>query len=67
KHRHQRKKSATKSLLEEIPGVGAKRRQALLRHFGGWQEVEKASVKDIAGAPGVSMSLAQKIYDYLHS
>ncbi len=67
KHRHQRKKSATKSMLEEIPGVGAKRRQALLRHFGGWQEVEGASVKEIAGAPGISLSLAQKIYDYLHS
>lgn len=67
KHRHQRKKSGTKSLLEEIQGVGAKRRQALLRHFGGWQEIEKASIKDIAKAPGISLSIAQKIYDYLHS
>ncbi len=67
KHRHQRKKSGTKSLLEEIPGVGAKRRQSLLRHFGGWQEIEKASPKDIAKAPGISLSIAQKIYDYLHS
>ncbi|NVK22899.1 MAG: excinuclease ABC subunit UvrC [Kangiellaceae bacterium] len=66
KHRHQRKKSATKSLLEEIPGVGNKRRQSLLRHFGGWQEVEKASIKDIAKAPGISLALAEKIYDYLH-
>ena len=66
KHRHQRKKSATKSLLEEIPGVGAKRRQALLRHFGGWQEVEGASVKEITKVSGISPSLAQKIYDYLH-
>ncbi len=66
KHRLQRKKSATKSLLEEIPGVGAKRRQSLLKHFGGWQEVEKASVKDIAKAPGISESIAQNIYDYLH-
>ena len=67
KHRHQRKKSGTKSLLEEIPGVGAKRRQSLLRHFGGWQEIEMASAKDIAKAPGISLSIAQKIYDYLHS
>ncbi len=66
KHRQQRKKSATKSLLEEIPGVGAKRRQNLLKHFGGWQEIEKASVKDIGKAPGISLSIAQKIYDYLH-
>ncbi len=66
KHRQQRKKSATKSLLEEIPGVGAKRRQSLLKHFGGWQEVEKASIKDIAKAPGISLALAEKIYDYLH-
>lgn len=66
KHRQQRKKSATKSLLEEIPGVGAKRRQSLLKHFGGWQEIEKASVKDIAKAPGISPAIAQKIYDYLH-
>ncbi len=66
KHRQQRKKSATKSLLEEIPGIGAKRRQSLLRHFGGWQEIEKASVKDIAKAPGISLAIAEKIYDYLH-
>ncbi|NVJ65541.1 MAG: excinuclease ABC subunit UvrC [Gammaproteobacteria bacterium] len=66
KHRQQRKKSATKSLLEEIPGVGAKRRQSLLKHFGGWQEVEKASIKDIAKAPGISLAIAKKIYDYLH-
>lgn len=66
KHRQQRKKNTTKSFLEEIPGVGAKRRQNLLKHFGGWQEIEKASLKDIAKAPGISLAIAEKIYNYLH-
>ncbi|MCG8325632.1 MAG: excinuclease ABC subunit UvrC [Thiotrichales bacterium] len=65
-HRQQRKKAATHSLLEEIPGVGHKRRQGLLQHFGGLQGVKRAGVDDLAVVPGINRQLAQKIYDALH-
>lgn len=65
-HRAQRGKARSSSPLEGVEGVGPKRRQALLRHFGGWQELSKAGVADIAKVPGVSQALAQKIYDALH-
>lgn len=65
-HRKKRAKTRTKSLLEEIPGIGAKRRKQLLNQFGGMQELLRASVEDIAKVQGISHSLAQKIYDLLH-
>ena len=65
-HRQQRKKKTTESPLELVPGVGAKRRQELIRYFGGYQGIEKASVDDLARVPGINQSLAQKIYDTLH-
>jgi excinuclease ABC subunit C len=65
-HRARRARSRNSSPLEQIPGVGNKRRQALLKHFGGLQEVVRAGVGDLAKAPGISPALAQKIYDALH-
>ncbi len=65
-HRKRRARRQTESPLEEIPGVGAKRRQALLRYFGGWQGVRDATAHELARAPGVGAVLAQDIYDYLH-
>lgn len=65
-HRKQRGKARTKSVLEEIPGIGAKRRRELLQQFGGIQELLRASVEDIAKVSGISQNLAQKIYDSLH-
>jgi excinuclease ABC subunit C len=65
-HRKKRGKTRTKSLLEEVPGIGAKRRKELLHQFGGMQELMRASVEDIAKVQGISLSLAQKIYDCLH-
>jgi len=64
-HRGQRGKARSQSPIQDIPNVGAKRRQALLRYFGGWQELSRASVDDIAKVPGISVALAQKIYDAL--
>jgi len=65
-HRQRRAKTRTKSVLEVIEGLGAKRRQQLLKQFGGLQEVVRAGVEDIARIKGISKQLAQRIYDALH-
>ncbi len=65
-HRARRGKARVASALEDIGGIGPKRRQALLRHLGGMQEVKGASVEELAKVPGISHELASKIYDALH-
>ena len=64
-HRAKRGKVQTQSILQEIPGIGAKRRQALLKHFGGLQGIQQAGIKDLAKVEGVNQDLADKIYHYL--
>jgi len=66
-HKQRRDKKRRESMLEGIAGVGPKRRRELLRHFGGWQEVAKASSDDLAKVPGISEKLAQDIYAALHN
>ncbi|MNC19847.1 UvrABC system protein C [compost metagenome] len=66
-HRARRGKARRTSSLEEVPGVGPKRRRDLLKHFGGLQELTRASVEEIAKAPGISKKLAESIYTALHS
>jgi len=66
-HRQRRGKARTSSSLEGIAGVGPKRRRELLRHFGGLQELKRASAAEIAKAPGISKKLAEQIYAALHS
>ncbi|MGE5240156.1 MAG: excinuclease ABC subunit UvrC [Bacteroidota bacterium] len=65
-HRQRRGRARTHSPLERIPGIGGKRRQALLKNFGGIREVARAGVQDLARVPGISRELAQKIYDSFH-
>jgi excinuclease ABC subunit C len=65
-HRAKRQKHAKSSTLESIPGIGAKKRQALLKYLGGLQEVKQADVLTLMKVPGVSEALAQNIYDALH-
>ena len=65
-HRGKRDKQRKTSVLEGIPGVGAKRRRAIIQHFGGLQEVKRAGVSDLKQVEGISQSLAQVIYDHLH-
>lgn len=65
-HRAKRKKQRTTSPLENIPGVGPKRRREILQHLGGWQEVYKATAKELARVPGISYALAERIYHELH-
>lgn len=65
-HRARRAKHKKASMLETIPGVGAKRRQALLTFLGGIQEVLKATPQELAKVPGISEELAIRIHDALH-
>ncbi len=66
-HRQARTKNRSRSPLDAIAGVGAKRRQQLIRHFGGWQGVSAAGVDDLCRVRGISRTLAQKIYDEINS
>lgn len=66
-HRARRAKTRTTSTLEGVAGVGPKRRRELLTHFGGLQELCRASLDEIAKAPGISKKLAESIYAALHS
>lgn len=66
-HRQRRDKKRRESPLETIAGVGPARRRALLRHFGGLQEIRRASVNDLAMVEGVSHKLAEAIYSELHN
>lgn len=65
-HRQARTKNRSQSPLDRIVGVGAKRRQRLIRHFGGWQGVSAAGIDDLCRVRGISRTLAQKIYDEIN-
>jgi len=65
-HRAKRQKVSKKSVLENIEGIGAKKRQALLTFLGGMQEVKNADLAELEKVPGISKTLAKNIYDVLH-
>jgi excinuclease ABC subunit C len=65
-HRATRAKKRTQSPLEDIAGLGPRRRQTLLMHFGGLQGISRAGIEDLAKIPGISKKLAQAIYDRFH-
>ncbi len=65
-HRAKRGKTRETSSLESIAGIGAKRRQQLLKHFGGLQALSRAGLEDLQSVPGIHAALAQRIYDHFH-
>ena len=65
-HRTRRAKAVGHSSLDDVPGIGPARKKALLLHFGTARAVKNASLDDLQGAPGVSATVAQKIYDFFH-
>ena len=64
-HRELRDKAMTVSILDEIPGVGSKRKKDIMRHFGSFKRLKAASVEDISQVKGVSVNLAETIYEEL--
>jgi excinuclease ABC subunit C len=64
-HRQARSRARKRSPLESVPGIGAKRRQRVIQHFGGLQGVARASVDDLQKVPGISRQLAQQIFEAL--
>ncbi|MBT3011311.1 MAG: excinuclease ABC subunit UvrC [Candidatus Thiodiazotropha sp. (ex Lucina aurantia)] len=65
-HRQRRSKSRNRSVLEQIPGIGPKRRQRLMKQFGGLQELSRAGIEDISRVEGISTALAEQIYHAFH-
>ncbi|QTD56013.1 excinuclease ABC subunit UvrC [Parasphingorhabdus cellanae] len=65
-HRQKRAKTVGHSSLDDVPGIGPARKKAMLLHFGTARAVKNASLEDLQGAPGVSATVAQKVYDYFH-
>ncbi len=66
RHRNKRSKSFTQSALDDIPGIGATRKRALLQHFGSRADVETATLAELQKVTGISKATAQSIYDYFH-
>jgi len=65
-HRAKRKKNLSKSLLDQIDGIGKQRKRALLNYFGSARSVESASLDDLKSVEGIEDNIAKKIYNYFH-
>ena len=66
-HRAKRAKSVAATPLDDVPGVGATRKRALLAHFGSAKAVSRADLADLKAVDGISEGLAQAIYDFFHA
>ena len=66
-HRAKRKKAISANPVDDIPGVGASRKRALLNHFGSAKAIARAKTDDLAAVEGISDALAQRIYDFFHA
>jgi excinuclease ABC subunit C len=65
-HRAKRSKSIAATPLDEVPGVGASRKRALLAHFGSAKAVSRAGLADLQAVDGISASMAETIYGFFH-
>jgi excinuclease ABC subunit C len=65
-HRARRKKAATSNPLDQIPGIGAKRKKALLSHFGSARSIAQADIPDLMQVDGISKAMAELIYGWFH-
>ena len=66
-HRVGRTKSRLRSVLDGVPGIGAKRKKALLHRFGSAQAVARAGLADLESVEGINKVVAKKVYDYFHT
>jgi excinuclease ABC subunit C len=66
-HRQRRAQAITGSPLDEIAGIGAKRKKALLHHFGSARGVAGAGLTDLERVEGISKTVAKKVYDHFHA
>lgn len=65
-HRNKQSHKRKTSILENIPGIGPKKRQQLLQYLGGLQELKHANIEQLSQVPGINHSLAEKIYQFFH-
>ena len=65
-HRARRSRSIARSALDAIPGVGPKRKRALLNHFGSVRAIERAGLLDLEGVPGIDKAVAKAVHDHFH-
>ena len=65
-HRSLRSKAQTRSVLDDIPGVGAARRRALMKQFGSLEALRAASIEEIAETPSMNLAVANQVYDFFH-
>ena len=65
-HRAKRKREMTRNPLDEVPGIGPRRKRALLLHFGTAKAVSRASLDDLTRTPGVNAATAKAVYDFFH-
>ena len=65
-HRRRREKSSRYSNLNDVPGIGPKRKKQLLQHFGGLRGLQQATVEELMHVQGISGSLARIIFEYFH-
>ena len=66
-HSHRRRKGSIRDPLEEVEGLGAKKIQSLLRHFGGRKGIEHASIDELRAVPGIGISMAKKIQNHFEN
>lgn len=66
-HRNVRGKTMKASALNEVPGIGPKRRKALIKHFGRVEAIKEASVEELEVAPGMTKPAAEAVYKHFHS